>query len=202
MTTTSRPEAALLAAAKRPRSRLAGGYGHPTHPMLVTLPIGAWVASLVFDVFSHVVDQPAFLSRGSVWLIWLGVIGALLAGAAGALDLVGIPSRTTAFRTALLHLSLNVLVVLAYVGNAVWRQAAGDTAHAVPVGPLVLSIVTLVVLGASGWLGGTLAYRYGVRVVDEQSQETGFGADHPAAGPVAAPPVGGGYVSGRARRRG
>ena len=28
---------------KQPRSALAGSYGHPIHPILVTLPIGAWV---------------------------------------------------------------------------------------------------------------------------------------------------------------
>jgi hypothetical protein len=33
--------------AKQPVSALlAGPYGHPSHPMLVTAPIGAWVASL------------------------------------------------------------------------------------------------------------------------------------------------------------
>ncbi|MGW0424100.1 hypothetical protein [Streptomyces sp. NPDC003015] len=39
--------------AKRPVSAaLAGPYGHPFHPILVTVPIGAWVASLVFDIAS------------------------------------------------------------------------------------------------------------------------------------------------------
>jgi len=31
---------------KRPRTVLAGPYGHPFHPILVTVPIGAWIASL------------------------------------------------------------------------------------------------------------------------------------------------------------
>jgi hypothetical protein len=34
--------------------------------------------------------------------------------------------------------------------------------------------VALVLPGASGWLDGKLAYRYGVRVVDEASQADGF----------------------------
>lgn len=63
--------------AKRPVSAaLAGPYGHPLHPMLVTVPIGAWVSSLAFDVASLIVDDPGFLARGSVWLIALGVVGA------------------------------------------------------------------------------------------------------------------------------
>jgi hypothetical protein len=36
--------------AKQPRTVLAGPYGHPFHPILVTVPIGAWVASVVFDI--------------------------------------------------------------------------------------------------------------------------------------------------------
>jgi uncharacterized membrane protein len=44
----------------------------------------------------------------------------------------------------------------------------------VSAGPLALSIVALVVLSASGFLGGKLAYRYGVRVADERTQAEGF----------------------------
>jgi uncharacterized membrane protein len=40
-------------------SVLAGPYGHPIHPILVTVPIGAWTASLVFDIASHVTAGPA-----------------------------------------------------------------------------------------------------------------------------------------------
>ena len=46
--------------------------------------------------------------------------------------------------------------------------------HLPPLGPLLLSVAGLAVLGVSGSLGGRLAYRYGVRVVDEATQATGF----------------------------
>ena len=67
--------------AKHPVTVLAGPYGHPFHPMLVTVPIGAWVASLVFDIGSRVVSKPGFLGQGSEWLIAIGVLGALAAAA-------------------------------------------------------------------------------------------------------------------------
>ena len=38
----------------------------------------------------------------------------------------------------------------------------------------VLSIVGLALLGISGWLGGKLAYHYGVQVADEETQHQGF----------------------------
>ncbi|SFQ03907.1 Uncharacterized membrane protein [Amycolatopsis arida] len=162
-------------AAKRPvNAALAGPYGHPFHPILVTVPIGAWVSSLVFDIGSHVVADPGFLARGSVWLIAIGVVGALAAAAVGALDLLAIPRGTRAFRTGLLHMSLNLLVVAAFVVNFLWRQAAFSQADAVAIGPLVLSAVTLAVLGVSGYLGGTLSYRYGVRVVEQREQAEAY----------------------------
>lgn len=69
--------------AKRPVSLLAGTYGHPLHPALVTVPLGAWVTSLIFDAASHLVHQPGFLTQGSLWLIAIGVFGALIAACAG-----------------------------------------------------------------------------------------------------------------------
>src|SRR6184192_2495771 len=97
--------------AKQPVSPvLAGPYGHPFHPILVTVPIGAWVTSLIFDVASHVVDDPGFLARGSVWLIAVGVIGAVVAAIFGLLDLLTIPRGTSAFSTGLLHMGLNLTV--------------------------------------------------------------------------------------------
>lgn len=68
---------------KRPVTVLAGPYGHPFHPILVTVPIGAWIASLVFDIASHVVDNPGFLTQASEWLIGIGIVGALVAAAFG-----------------------------------------------------------------------------------------------------------------------
>jgi uncharacterized membrane protein len=166
--------------AKQPVSAaLAGPYGHPFHPILVTVPIGAWVASLVFDVGSRVVDDPGFLAQGSVWLIVLGVLGAVAAAMVGFLDLLAIPTGTRAFRTGLVHMGLNLAVTVAFVGNFLWRRADENPAGPVPVGPLALSVINLLALAAAGYLGGKLAFRYGVRVVDEATQAEGYRAsDH------------------------
>ena len=41
-------------------------------------------------------------------------------------------------------------------------------------GTFLTTIVALAILVVSGWLGGKLAYRYGVRVADEATQAEGF----------------------------
>ncbi|MFJ8082949.1 DUF2231 domain-containing protein [Streptomyces sp. NPDC096205] len=161
--------------AKRPVSALlAGPYGHPFHPILVTVPIGAWVTSLVFDIASHVVDRPGFLTQSSEWLIAAGVIGAVLAAMIGFLDMFAIPTATPAFRTALVHMTLNLLVTAAYAVNFLWRHADYTNGASVGVGKLALSAISVAVLGVSGFLGGKLAYRYGVRVADENTQAEGY----------------------------
>ncbi|MGK5558867.1 DUF2231 domain-containing protein [Actinomadura kijaniata] len=163
--------------AKRPVTALAGPYGHPLHPILVTVPIGTWVASLVFDLASHVVGDPAFLARASLWLIALGVIGALAAAVFGFLDYWAIPPGTAAFRTARVHLVLNLAVTAAYGASWAWRASGDRPGPALPpveAGQIALSAASLAALAVSGFLGGKLAYRYGVRVADETTQAEGF----------------------------
>ncbi len=177
--------------AKQPVSpMLAGPYGHPFHPMLVTVPIGAWISSLVFDIAAQFVTPAGFLTQASEWLIAIGVIGALAAASVGFLDLMTIPTRTRAFRTGLIHMSLNLAVTVAYLLNFLWRLGSATGGGRVAIGPLVLSVISVLTLAVSGYLGGKLAYRYGVRVADEGTQAEGFvtpeasapGATQPADG--------------------
>jgi uncharacterized membrane protein len=161
--------------AKRPvNPLLTGPYGHPLHPVLVTVPIGAWVAASVFDVASHAVPDGEFLARGAWWLIAIGVLGALAAAMVGFLDLVAIPTGTPVFRTGLLHMALNLVITGGFVAGFLWRRAVGAQVSPVSWGPLVLSLVCLVMLAVSGFLGGKLAFRYGVRVADEAAQVEGY----------------------------
>jgi uncharacterized membrane protein len=158
--------------AKRPVSILAGPYGHPTHPMAVVLPIGAWVCSLVFDLVSLGADDPSGWATGARWLIAIGVVGAILAAVLGFLDLLTIPNGTPAQRTALTHMALNTGVVVLFGVSFFLRS--GNTDDEVDIGLLLLSLVALALLGISGWLGGKLAYHYGIRVADEATQAEGF----------------------------
>jgi uncharacterized membrane protein len=163
------------AGSKQPVSAaLAGPYGHPFHPILVTVPIGAWVTSLVFDIASRIVDKPGFLTQGSQWLIAVGVLGALVAASIGFLDFFSIPPRTTAYRTAVLHMTLNLVVTAAYVVGFLWRHGPVGDQSMVSIGQIVLSAISLGLLALSGALGGELAYHYGVRVADEATQAGGF----------------------------
>jgi uncharacterized membrane protein len=160
---------------KRPVTVLAGPYGHPFHPILVTIPIGAWVCSFGFDIASRIADEADVFAKGAFWLIGAGIVGALVAAIVGFLDLFGIPSGTKAFRIGLVHMTINLVVVALFAVSFLVRRSDIDAPGEVSVGLIALSAVALGLLGVSGWLGGTLSFRYGVRVADETTQATGFG---------------------------
>jgi uncharacterized membrane protein len=159
--------------AKQRRATIAGPYGHPFHPILVTVPIGAFVSSLLFDLLT-IPGGRDLLVDGAYWLIGIGLVAALLAAVFGLLDLLTIPRGTRAFRTGLTHATLNAVVLAVFAVNFAWRATDHLEHEKTPAGQVALSAAAVVVLAVSAWLGGKLAYRYGVRVADEHTRAEGF----------------------------
>ncbi|MDF2580452.1 MULTISPECIES: DUF2231 domain-containing protein [unclassified Microbacterium] len=155
---------------KRPANPLAGPYGHPFHPIAVTIPIGAWIASFVFDIIGLIVADPTPYAVGSRVLIGIGLVGSLVAIVLGIFDYLRIPDRTRSSSTATIHMGLNFVVCGAYLFQLFLRTSTDD----IPIAGVIFSAVSLLTLSASGWLGGKLAYRYGVRVAHESKQAEGF----------------------------
>ena len=162
---------------KHPATPAAGPYGHPFHPALVTLPIGALILSVLFDVASFFVDDPGTFRHMSFWCMVVGIAGALFAAPFGLMDLLAIPRRTKAFATGVTHMVLNLVVVAMFAINALMRRGGVFENEAIGAGPFILSLIAILMLAVSGWLGGELAYRFGVRVADEGTQSEGFTTD-------------------------
>ncbi len=114
--------------------------------ILAVVPIGLWSVSLVFDVASRVMGAPAFFTQASMPLIGLGVFVALVAAMTGVVDLLATRPGTRVFRASLAHLAVSLVVIGAYIGNFCWRDAILFESVPVPIGPLVLSAVSLTVL--------------------------------------------------------
>jgi uncharacterized membrane protein len=159
--------------AKQPLTPLAGPYGHPFHPILVTIPIGAWVTSFVLDIGTRTAGDPAGLARAAYWAVAIGIIGALVAAGFGLMDLLRVPRHSKAFAVGLTHLGLNLTVVALFVASLIWRLSRGVSLET-RLAQIVLSAVALGILVVSGWLGGMLTYRYGVRVANETDQLDGY----------------------------
>jgi len=124
--------------------------GHPLHPALVTLPIGFWAATTVFDVTGD--EAAADLMLG------LGLISSVGAAASGAAQWQDAGIEQEPLRLGALHAILNVAAMGCYAAS--WLARRGGAR-----GPGIgLAVVGLGITSASAWLGGDLAYDLGIGV--------------------------------------
>lgn len=130
--------------------------GHPVHPLLVAIPIGAWSSAALFDVLGD--------EKGARRLVGIGVLSALPATATGLSNW----SWTTGAerRIGVVHAASNAVAITAYALSWVARLR-GDK-----ISGLAWSAAGVSALGVGGWLGGHLSYALGVGV-DTTAFQTG-----------------------------
>ncbi len=147
--------------------------GHPIHPMIIPFPIALWVFSLVADA--------VYLWRGNpVWKDWIafytllgGTIMAAVAAVPGLIDWLSL-KEPKVVKIANWHARLNVIALLVFAGSLYLRttsgaQLTGDS-HTIP---LLLSILGVLLISISGWLGGELVFKHGVAVtVEPEASDT------------------------------
>jgi uncharacterized membrane protein len=147
---------------------------HPLHPILVLIPAGAWITSLVLDII-FLATGNTFWFVASMWVMVVGIGGALLAAVVGFYDLFTLPMTAEPKRTGLWHMTLNLIITVLYAINVLVVRApvmTSTTSASVFAGgtvawAFVLNVVAIVLLLVSGWLGGELIYRYGMAVPRE-----------------------------------
>jgi uncharacterized membrane protein len=153
-------------------SAVSGPEGHPLHPFLVPLPIGAFVSSLVFDILTWTrPGELPWLVDGAWWLIGVGLIGAGLAAVFGLVDLLQIPRGTRPWRVALAHSALNVGVGVLFLIGYAWRAGDHVELDKTRSGQLTLSCVAVGLLVVAVVLGQTLTYRFAIRVNGRATDE-------------------------------
>jgi uncharacterized membrane protein len=143
--------------------------GHPLHPMLVTIPIGLWVFSLVCDfVFASTGDSR--WDTTAYFTLAGGIVGALVAAVPGLLDLLGLHAARER-RTATSHMILNLVIVAVQALNFWARSQPQFEGSRLP---MWISIVAVAALCVSGWLGGQLVHVFGVT---QPGHESAAGAE-------------------------
>jgi uncharacterized membrane protein len=142
--------------------------------MLVPLPIGLWIFSLVADLVYRFEWGGELWDAVAFYTLAGGIAGAVLAAIPGFIDLLSLPEGKIK-KIAVAHMAVNLGAVVLFAVNFGLRLNAAPGA-AVPV---LLSAIGVALLGVSGWLGGELVYAHGVGVQP--------GADHVASS-VSAPP--------------
>jgi uncharacterized membrane protein len=133
--------------------------GHPIHVILVPVPIGLWIFALVADIAVAAGGSPAW-STVAFYSIAGGLVGALLAAVPGVIDLLAVgPGRVR--RAGIWHMAINLGAVVLFGANLAIRWNAPE--HA---GSLLLTLLGVIFIGVSGWLGGELVHVHGVSVVE------------------------------------
>lgn len=151
--------------------RTANLAGHPIHSMLIPFPIALWLFSVLADLI--------YLWRGNTgwewmasWTLLAGSLGAIMAAVFGIIDYFSITDKKVS-NVAAWHARFNVLALLLFATSWYLRRGV-DFAN--PNGkltvPIALSIVGVVVVSISGWLGGELVFRHGVGVHKEIGSTT------------------------------
>jgi nitrite reductase/ring-hydroxylating ferredoxin subunit/uncharacterized membrane protein len=131
--------------------------GHPLHPAVTDLPIGAWTVGVVLDylaVYGHAVPAAA----GDIALL-VGVIAALLATASGYTDFNETVDHER--RVALTHGLTMSLVVVIEIASLLLRWLDGGGGHPVAIG---LATAGLVVAYVGGYIGGHVVFSMGTAV--------------------------------------
>jgi len=130
---------------QRVRDLLHGVWlGHPLHPVLVQVPVGAFASAGVLDLLpGH--------ERSADVLISTGMASSLPAVAAGLADWSEMHEQQQ--RVGLVHAAANGVALVLY-GASLASRVRGDRA-----GGRLLGYLGLGMIGFGGFLGGHLAYR-------------------------------------------
>jgi uncharacterized membrane protein len=128
--------------------------------MLIVFPLGLLATSLFFDI-AYLITNRGELARVAYWMIFAGVIGALLAAVFGLIDWLGIPGGTRAKRLGAYHGIGNVIVVAIFAVS--WWVRRGDPSTPATMA-IVLSAIAVAIALVTGWLGGELVDQLGIGV--------------------------------------
>ena len=146
--------------------------GHPIHPMIIPFPIALWVFSLVADVI--------YLWRGNpVWKDWIafytllgGIVMAAVAAVPSLIDWLSLTNKAVV-KIANWHARLNVIALLVFAGSFYLRTTSGSSlvsgSYTIP---LALSVLGVVLITISGWLGGEMVFKHGVAVANPEKAGT------------------------------
>jgi uncharacterized membrane protein len=155
--------------------------GHPIHPPLTDATIGAYT----FATLAALADVLSISDDAGAHGWWLALVAGLLitvpTALTGLLDWLTISRGTPLFRTATTHLIVMVSASVFFLLAAIVGKDAFDSGD-LGAGDLLLTLAGFGLLTLGGWLGGTIVYVHGMRVlnlVEEPALK--------AAAPVATP---------------
>ena len=122
-------------------------------PILEPIAVGGFVLSFAFDLagMATASASPSMLSQLAYYTMIVSIVGALAASLPDLVDFLAPPSDVKP--TALAETEISVLAIALFILNAWLRHTAPYDLHF----PMVLSLVAVILLLGSGWLGEKMA---------------------------------------------
>lgn len=146
---------------------IKGWAGKPSHPPLTDASIGAYTVGVAMLVLGALGVEEEQAAHGALLAIGAGLALALPTALTGLLDWLGMEKGTPWRRTATIHLLVMVTTTVVFALTFVAHLDGYDDGT-IEALPLVLGLVALTTLTAGGYIGGTLVFVYGVRVLKRE----------------------------------
>jgi nitrite reductase/ring-hydroxylating ferredoxin subunit/uncharacterized membrane protein len=124
--------------------------GHPIHPVLTDIPVGAWMAAVTLDTMEASTGRPG-IGRAADTAVALGVAGAVGSAVTGLADWQHTTGETR--RIGMVHALLNTVALGLFVASMFARGK-----HNRSLGRN-LALSGLGIASASAYLGGDLVFR-------------------------------------------
>ena len=138
--------------------------GHPVHPMIIPFPIALWVFSLVADGIYLWRGNPVWRDYVAFYALLGGIIGAAAAAVPGLIDWLSLTDKAVV-KLANWHARLNGIALLVFASSFYLRTTGGSDlisdSHTIAI---ALSVLGVVLITISGWLGGEMVFKHGVAV--------------------------------------
>jgi uncharacterized membrane protein len=150
---------------------LRGFPGHPSHPPLTDVTIGAYTFATVAAILSYAGVAEGGFAQGWWLALIVGAASSLLTVSTGFLDWLKISSGTPLWRTATIHAATNAVASVFFVLALAFGHD-DYTGRTLQGGSLVLTLIGFVLLVAGGTMGGSIVYVHGMRVLNLVDEPT------------------------------
>jgi nitrite reductase/ring-hydroxylating ferredoxin subunit/uncharacterized membrane protein len=137
--------------------------GHPLHPVITDIPLGAWTLAVLFDIIYLIKGPHGWISAADL-TIFVGLLAALGAAVTGYTDWNETFGRER--RVGIAHGLLNTIVIVIYLVSLIIRVTGGSRGLAI-----VLALIGYALVISAAFLGGELVFSIGTGVNHHAWQE-------------------------------
>jgi nitrite reductase/ring-hydroxylating ferredoxin subunit/uncharacterized membrane protein len=137
--------------------------GHPLHPVITDIPLGAWTLAVLFDIIYLFKGTHGWISAADV-AVFVGLLGALGSALTGYTDWSDTFGRER--RVGIAHGLLNTAVIVVYLVSLIIRVTHGSRGLAI-----VLALIGYGIVITAAFLGGDLVFSIGTGVNHHAWQE-------------------------------